>query len=46
MDNLPLFLMMLAPGLIATVTVAVLAPRLDREADERRATRREAKRAG
>jgi len=37
MDNLPLFLLLLTPGLIGTVTVAVLAPKLNRQYRERRA---------
>jgi hypothetical protein len=45
MDDLPLFLTILAPGLIATVVVAVLSRRLDRREDERRATRSEMREA-
>ena len=39
MENLPLFLLLLAPGLIATVMVAVMAPRLNAQHRERRAAR-------
>lgn len=39
MENLPLFLLLLMPGLIASVTVAVMAPRLAAQQRERRAAR-------
>jgi hypothetical protein len=31
MENLPLFLLLLAPGLIGTITVSLLAPKLNRQ---------------
>jgi hypothetical protein len=37
METLPLFLLMLIPALVATVTVAAMAPRLNAQARERRA---------
>ncbi|MDE0547557.1 hypothetical protein [Microbacterium sp. C7(2022)] len=36
MNDLPLFLLLLMPGLIGTVTAAVLAPKLNRQWRERR----------
>ncbi|WP_176776536.1 MULTISPECIES: hypothetical protein [unclassified Microbacterium] len=35
MENLPLFLLLLAPGLIGAITVALLAPKLNRQRRER-----------
>ncbi|WP_344339412.1 hypothetical protein [Agrococcus versicolor] len=39
MENLPLFLMMLIPALVVTITVAAMAPRLNAQWRERRAER-------
>lgn len=39
MENLPLFLVLLAPGLLASVMVAIMAPRLSAQQRERRAAR-------
>lgn len=40
MDNLPLFLLLLTPGVIGAVTVALLAPKLNRQWRERRSAAR------
>lgn len=37
MDTFPLFLLLLTPGLIGAITVALLAPKLNRQWRERRA---------
>ncbi|MFC7431440.1 MULTISPECIES: hypothetical protein [unclassified Agrococcus] len=39
MENLPLFLLLLTPGLVTTVMVAIMAPRLNAQHRARQAAR-------